>query len=193
MFTGIIEEQGKVISLRRKTNLTVLELQAGTITRGLKLGESVAVNGVCLTVTKLKNKIISFDIMKETIERTTLKTLRPLSVVNLERALLPTARFSGHFVTGHVDGTGTIRQIIQLKHYVALQITIAPRLKKFLVPQGSVCIDGVSLTVGKVGKKDFTVHLIPFTLKVTNLGLKKTGDKVNIETDILAKYILLKK
>lgn len=190
MFTGIIEEMGKVEQFEERPNLAVLTLQVNTISPGTKLGESIAVNGVCLSVVKKVGKKLSFDLMKETLASTTLGHIKPGTRVNLERAMRADSRFGGHFVTGHVDGIGRIDKIIQSKNYVEFQITVPKQLMKFIVPKGSVCVDGISLTVGKVKGNQFSVYLIPVTLKVTTFGLKEKGDRVNIETDILARYIL---
>jgi len=193
MFTGIIEERGRVIDIKTKQNLFVLRVKVSTIHRGLKVGKSMAVNGVCLTVTKISQHILSFDIMKETILRTTLKDLRPGDGVNLERALMANSRFDGHFVTGHVDGVGRVKEKIARPNYVELRIKASQGLLRYIVPKGSICVDGVSLTVGAVQRDSFSVHLIPYTRRVTTLGIKRLKDGVNIETDILAKYILRKK
>ena len=190
MFTGIIEERGVVVDIKHKQNLCILRVKVKKIQRGLKIGESVAVNGVCLTVTKIHQRILIFDIMRETILRTTLKDLRPRSGVNLERALKADSRFGGHFVTGHVDGVGVISGRLSRPNYVELIVQAPKDLLRYVVPKGSICLDGVSLTVGKVTKKIFSVYLIPYTFKVTTLGTKKLKNKVNIETDILARYVL---
>lgn len=191
MFTGLIEEKGQVEALEKKSNLFVLEISAPKILRGTKKGDSIAVNGVCLTVVQIKkSRSLSFEIMKETIETTTLKDLKPNSLMNLERALKAGSRVGGHFVTGHVDGMGTIQKIVKQKNYMEFQISIHKNLKRFLVPKGSIAVDGVSLTVGQVKSAFFSIYLIPYTLKITTLGIKKEGDRVNIETDLLAKYIL---
>ncbi len=193
MFSGIIEELGKVAGVSHKKNLSVLKISTRKIRKGLKLGDSVAVNGTCLTISKIEKHILSFDLMKETLEKTTLGLLNVSDPVNLERALAVSDRLSGHFVTGHTDNMCRIKNIVSLENYLELQIELKKDLRQYIVPKGSVSVDGVSLTVGKVAKDYFSVYLIPFTLKVTNLGIKKTGDSVNIETDVLAKYILNKK
>ena len=136
--------------------------------------------------------MVAFDLMKETIEKSSLKGLKVGNGVNLELALKANSRFGGHFVTGHADETGIIKSIERKANWTAFTITISKSNHKYLVPKGSVTIDGISLTVGKVGKTDFSIYLIPYTLKITNLSAKKPGDPVNIETDILAKYILKK-
>ncbi len=190
MFTGIIEQLGTVKAINASKNLMVLTVDVGVLATSIKLGDSVAVNGVCLTATVKKGRVISFDLMKETIKTTSLKQIKAGSRVNLELALKADSRFGGHFVTGHVDELAAIKSISREKNFVAITIGVSTGLRKYLVTKGSVTIDGISLTVGKVGKGDFTVYLIPFTLTATNLGTKKVGDGVNIETDILAKYIL---
>jgi riboflavin synthase len=152
----------------------------------------VSVSGACLTVTAKKGKVASFDLMKETIEKTSLRFLSVTGRVNLELALQASSRLGGHFVTGHVDEVVVIKHIAREKNWVAIGLSSTPLIRKHLVPKGSVTVDGISLTIGKVGKDYFEVYLIPYTLKVTTLGLKKTGDCVNIETDILAKYLFKK-
>jgi riboflavin synthase len=189
MFTGIVEEFGIVDKLTAKKNLMTLRVKADQVTKGLKAGESVSIDGVCLTVVNLKNKVMTFDVMKESLAKTTLGNFKPKQAVNLERALKAGHRLGGHFVTGHIDSVGTIREISKQPNYVAFKITMPSALRRYIVPKGSITVDGVSLTVGEVKQNSFTVYLIPYTLKVTNLGKKKAGDRVNLETDILAKYI----
>ena len=190
MFTGIIGALGIVKAIRHQKNLIALDVNAGILAKDIKLGDSVAVNGVCLTASSKKGKVISFDMMKETIAKTSLRDVTAGSGVNLELALKASSRFGGHFVTGHVDETGIIKAIERKPNWVVMTITASKAIRKYLVPKGSVTLDGISLTVGKVGKTDFSVYLIPYTLKATNLSAKKPGDPVNIETDILAKYIV---
>ena len=190
MFTGIVEQLGIIKAIDHKKNLIVLKIDAKTLASQIKLGDSVAINGVCLTACQKKGRIVSFDLMKETIEKTSLKEAVPGSKVNLELALRADSRFGGHFVTGHVDELGIIKKIEKAKNWISITVSISKTNQKYIVPKGSVTLDGISLTVGKVGKDSFDVYLIPYTLKVTNLGVKKVGDSVNIETDILAKYIL---
>jgi riboflavin synthase len=189
MFTGIIEKLGAVTAVKPQKNLMTIEVEAGALAAKIKPGDSVAVNGACLTASAKKGKIISFDLMKETIATTSLKTIAIGDAVNLELALKADSRFGGHFVTGHVDEVGQIRSIERRPNWVAMSVSISKQNRKYLVPKGSVTLDGISLTVGKVGKNEFTAYLIPYTLKVTNLSSKKVGDLINIETDILAKYI----
>lgn len=189
MFTGIIEHSGTLVSLTRKTNAALLTVALNKVMPGLRLGESVAVNGVCLTVTAKAKKNVTFDLMKETLECSALGMLKAGDRVNLERALTPETRISGHFVTGHVDGVGTVIKRKERANFLELTIRIPSKLKRYLVSKGSVCCDGVSLTVGAVGRNSFNVSLIPLTAKWTTLGQIHPGDRVNIETDILAKYM----
>lgn len=193
MFTGIVEEKGFVRDLKRTKNLFVLSIGAKKILKGLKLGDSVAVDGVCLTAVSKKGSRVSFDVMKETIRKTTLKNLQKGASVNLERSLKFGSRLGGHFVFGHIDGVGVIRRKIVSPNYVEFQIALGKKLMGYLVPKGSVCVDGISLTVGRVQRNYFSVYIIPHTLHVTTLGMKKASDRVNIETDIIAKYIKSKK
>ncbi|MBF0483246.1 MAG: riboflavin synthase [Candidatus Omnitrophica bacterium] len=190
MFSGIVEETGIVQKIDQKPNLHTLFIKAKKVLKDTAAGDSICVSGVCLTVTKRIKDVLVFDIMLETIRKTTLGVLKVGGKVNLERALKMESRISGHFVSGHVDNMETVKNIITGENYTELQITISKELKKFVVQKGSVCLDGVSLTVGDVRKNDFSVYLIPFTLDVTTLGINKKGDKINIETDILAKYVM---
>ncbi|MCA9405103.1 MAG: riboflavin synthase [Candidatus Omnitrophica bacterium] len=192
MFTGIVEEIGTVDSITHKKNLSVLTVKAAKVLKGTKAGDSIAVNGVCLTVVRLNKTSAVFDIMKETLEKTSLADLKNRDKVNLERALRVSDRLSGHFVSGHVDAVMPIHRILEKENYTEIQIGLQKSLAKYFVPKGSVCVDGISLTVGEVKEKYFSVYLIPFTKEVTTIGTKRKGDKVNIETDILAKYILNK-
>jgi riboflavin synthase len=192
MFTGIIEEQGQIQSIAHQKNLSVLKVRVKKLVRGTKKGDSIAMNGVCLTVTNIQKNILSFDVMQETLDKTNLGELKPNALVNLEGAMKLGDRLHGHIVTGHVDCVGEIWERIARKNYVEFKIKFNPLIRPYIVPKGSICIDGVSLTVGAVQRHHFSIYLIPFTLKITTLGLKKAKDKVNIEADILAKYILQK-
>lgn len=189
MFTGIVEFLGEVKKIEHRQNLVTVTLLARGMT-GARPGDSIALDGVCLTVTSQRGSLLTFDVMKETIAVTTLKNLRIGQKINLERALQAGSRFSGHFVTGHVDGTGVIRRKVAGPNYVEFQMTVPRGLARYFVAKGSVCLDGVSLTVGKARKNLISVYLIPYTLRVTNWGTKKAGDQVNVEADILAKYVL---
>lgn len=192
MFTGIVETLGKVVELGKKENLYTLVIKKPGMFTDVRVGDSVSNDGVCLTVTAIKKGCLYFDLMKETLEATTLGRLVSGSEVNLERAMQAQARIGGHFVTGHVDATGTIKAIRVLPNYVEYRVSIPRPLMRYVVPKGSVTIDGISLTVGEVTPQWFAVYFIPHTLAVTTIGRKKAGDLVNIETDLLAKYLLKK-
>ena len=190
MFTGIIEAVVKVTSLTKRENLYVLSVEKPKMFNDIKIGDSIANDGACLTVTSMSNGALSFDLMKETLDATTLNHAKAGTRLNLERAMKADARLGGHFVTGHVDAVGTIKDIRTLPNYVEYRIKLQKDLMCYVVPKGSVAIDGISLTVGEVKKGWFAVYFIPHTLDVTAIGAKKVGDEVNIETDLLAKYIL---
>ena len=192
MFTGIIACMGTVKKIDSKKNLMVFSIDLGPLAKKVRSGDSVSVSGACLTITAKKGRVASFDLMKETIERTALRSLIVGGRVNLELALQVGSRMGGHFVTGHVDEVAVIKHIAREKNWVALRLGVSKENRRYFVPKGSATVDGISLTIGKVGKDYFEVYLIPYTLKVTTLGLKKTGDCVNIETDILAKYLFQK-
>jgi riboflavin synthase len=192
MFSGIIEEMGTVKKLEVKKNLAVMTLSAKKMAKEVRSGDSVAVNGACLTVTAKKNDCLTFDMMKETLDKTSLGKVEKKDYVNLERALKVSDRINGHFVSGHVDCMGKITDILTLENYLEIRITLSKDIAQYIVDKGSVTLDGVSLTVGRVRKSDFSVYIIPFTMQHTNLGTKKKGDFVNIEVDILARYVLNK-
>ena len=185
MFTGIIEELGTI----RKVGPGNLELAAHTVLEGTKLGDSIAVNGVCLTVTALSPTGFTADVMPETFRRTGLGGLHPGSQVNLERAMAADGRFGGHIVTGHIDGTGTVRSLRREGNAVWVTISASPELLAGIVEKGSIAIDGISLTVAAVTDQDFSVSIIPHTGAQTTLLDRKAGDTVNLETDILGKYV----
>ena len=189
MFTGIIQHIGTVKKIDRQKNLLVMTIDLGSLAKNVRLGDSVSVSGVCLTASFKKASVAGFDLMKETIEKTSLGKLRQGDRVNLEPALEAGSRWGGHFVTGHIDEVAVIRNIAKDKNWVALRLSVSPSSRKYYVPKGSVAVDGISLTVGKTGPGWAEVYLIPYTLKATTLGSKKAGDCVNIETDILAKYL----
>jgi len=193
MFTGIIERMGIVRKIGAQKNLLVLGIDAGPLAKKIKTGDSVSVSGACLTAVAKKGAVVSFDLMKETIEKTSLRSLEVGGRVNLELALLAGSRLGGHFVTGHVDEVAVIKHIEKQKNWVALRLGVSKANQKYFVPKGSITVDGISLTLGRVGSGFVEVYLIPYTLKVTTLGFKKVGDCVNIETDILAKYLFEKK
>ena len=186
MFTGIIEEIG-----------TFGGLSGGTIAIGAKLvqsdahiGDSIAVNGICLTVTQFDARGFRAAVMPETVRRTSLAGLAHGAPLNLERALLPTTRLGGHFVSGHIDGVGEITEMREEGNAILMTVAAGAEILRGIVEKGSVALDGISLTVARVGTTDFTVSLIPHTRTVTNLGAKRVGSPLNIETDILGKYAL---
>lgn len=188
MFTGIVEEIGIVEKIVRG-RLMHLVLRAEKVSRETKLGDSINVNGVCLTVVDLDKKRVAFDIMKETQEKAHFKMFKAGEGVNLERAMSLNSRFGGHVVSGHIDGAGVLRKKIKRTDEFRLEIETDKDLMAFLVDKGSIAIDGVSLTIVEVKRNYFTVSLIPHTLKSTTLGVKKETNKVNLEVDMLAKYV----
>ncbi|MCZ6584071.1 MAG: riboflavin synthase [Thaumarchaeota archaeon] len=193
MFTGIIEGICKVTKISQNTkNRSALQMTVdlGKHTKGLKIGQSVAINGVCLSVTKISKNKCNFEMIDETIKKTDLGNLRLGEKVNIERSLKVGDSMEGHFVLGHVDGVGTISKIEKKPKEVKVWFKIPKNLQKFVVKKGSIALDGISLTVVDVNKNIASVCLIPQTMKVTNFQSKKVGDKINIETDILGKYIL---
>jgi len=191
MFTGLVEEAGTVVAFEAGSESWRLLIKASTILDGLQLGDSVAVNGCCLTVVELQvaAHTVRFDLLEETVRLTSFSGLKAGDVVNLERSLLPTTRMGGHFVSGHIDCTGTITRFEPEGKDVVLQIQVPASFQKYLVYKGSVAIDGISLTVAEVTDSGVTVWLIPHTLEVTNLKHKEVGQKVNLEFDLVAKYV----
>ncbi|HEX7032872.1 MAG TPA: riboflavin synthase [Nitrososphaera sp.] len=191
MFTGIVEGTGKVrsISKSKKGADTVMRVSLGRLGRGLKRGDSVCINGACLTVTKLSKGDAEFQMVAETIRRTNLGSVKPGDKVNIERSMKVGDRLEGHFVLGHVDGTGIIEDVQRLSSETKVWIKLGEGLAKTLVPKGSIAVDGVSLTLVDIRGDLVSVSLIPHTLGTTTLGLRKKGDIVNIETDILGKYV----
>ena len=189
MFTGIIEVVGSVAERWQRGEIGALVIDAPGVTEGVGIGDSIAVNGCCLTVTVIDGSHLSFEAVKETLEKTSLGELEAGSHVNLERALRAGGRLDGHIVQGHVDGTGRVRSILREGDDVRLAIDCGPEIGDFLVEKGSVAIDGVSLTVVGVSDAGFDVALIPHTLKATTLGEREPGDRVNLEADVLGKYV----
>ena len=191
MFTGLVESLGKVSSIAIAADSAVITFDSVPFADQLSIGDSVSVNGTCLTVTELGNESFSVDVMTQTLKLTSLQSLEKGDAVNLERAALVSSRLGGHIVQGHIDGTGSIAKLAQGEKWLQMDIQFPNDLLKYVVPQGSICIDGVSLTVGSVSDElnQITVWLIPETLAKTNLSAKKPGDLVNIEVDVLAKYV----
>ncbi len=189
MFTGLIEETGTVCEVCRNGNASFIRIAAEKVLEGTKIGDSIAVNGVCLTVTEHDGKIFRADVMNETLSRSSLGTLKQGSKVDLERAMSAEGRFGGHIVSGHIDGTGTVSNIKQDGIAVRYTISADEKLLRYIVEKGSVTLDGISLTVAAVTDTDFTVSVIPHTAEQTILPYKKVGDIINIETDIIGKYV----
>lgn len=190
MFTGLIEEVGTMRSVKQQGEAMVLTLQASHVTVGVQLGDSIAVNGVCLTVTSFDARSFTVDVMPQSFRKSNLHLLKPGDKVNLERAMLVGSRFGGHIVQGHVDGTGVV--VAREKEANAVIFTIKPHdsaLLRYIIAQGSVTLDGISLTVGSVDQDRFTVWIIPHTLKETALYDKQVGQVINIENDVLGKYV----
>jgi riboflavin synthase len=185
LFTGIIEEVGHVNRIGGGS----LVIDCHKVLEDVQLGDSIAVNGVCLTVTHFDKSSFTADVMPETVRRTSLAELKKGSPVNLERALTLASRLGGHIVSGHIDGTGEIVKFADEGNAILMTISAGPELLRYIVEKGSVALDGISLTVAAVTKADFTVSLIPHTREVTNLGSKKAGSTINIETDVLGKYV----
>lgn len=191
MFTGIVEETGRVTAIARKSRSIELTVQASLCSRDVKLGDSVAVNGCCLTVTKIaaKQKQLSFDLLNETWERTNLQFASTGSLVNLERALRVGDRLGGHFVSGHVDGLGKIKRWERSGQDHVLDIEAPGDVLRYVVFKGSIAVDGISLTVAAVNKRSFRIWIIPHTYEVTALHERKVGDAVNLEADLVGKYV----
>lgn len=189
MFTGIIQELGRIQRIESGPKAKVLIIEAEKVLQDVKLGDSIAVNGICLTVTDFDSQTFSVDVMHETLERTALHQVKPNSRVNLEPAMAMTDRFGGHMVSGHVDGTGRIRQIRPDGIATWYEIETSPQIMRYIIEKGSVCIDGISLTVAKVHPQSFEVSIIPHTSQHTNLSSLKVNDLVNLENDLIAKYI----
>lgn len=190
MFTGIVEEVGTVAALEKRGEKIVLRVRAETVLEDTKIGDSIATNGVCLTVTSMAEGTFTADMMTVTAKKSALDQLRPGSAVNLERALLPTTRMGGHIVQGHVDTVGKVQGIEPKEGGYLLHIGVEPAWAPYFVAQGSVTLNGVSLTLARAGRSDFSVSLIPETLRSTNLGALKPGDPITVEFDIVGKYLL---
>ena len=189
MFTGIVEECGTVLGVLKNGVSGSLQIQASTVLEGTKTGDSIAVNGVCLAVTKLTKSSFTADVMAETFRRTNLGSLGKNSRVNLERAMAADGRFGGHIVSGHIDGTGVISRIKEEGNAVWIYISAPQSILNLIVEKGSVAVDGISLTVAAVSDKEFAVSVIPHTRENTALSGKKTGAVVNLENDIIGKYV----
>lgn len=189
MFTGIVEELGTVVALEDQGDAIRLSVNGPLVTSDAHEGDSIAVNGCCLTVVTHQDGTFTADVMHETLAKTSLGAFEPGTRVNLERAVTPTTRLGGHIVQGHVDGTGTVVARTPSEHWEVVEISLPPELERYLVAKGSITVDGISLTVVEVNAESFTVSLIPETLARTTLGLKQPGDVVNLEVDVIAKYV----
>ncbi len=189
MFTGLIEEVGKVKSINRKYDGLQIQVQAEKILEDVKIGDSISINGVCLTVVSIGEGSFSFDVSQETLNRSNIKYLKIGDYVNLERALRVSDRLGGHIVQGHVDTTGKISKIIPLGEHTVFQIDIPEKYIHLVVEKGSIAVDGISLTVNSLERNIISINIIPHTIKQTNLQYRKIGDIVNIEFDIIGKYV----
>ncbi|MFT8323395.1 MAG: riboflavin synthase [Bacillus sp. (in: firmicutes)] len=188
MFTGIIEEKGIVKKITKSGHSLTLTIQASVIMTDLHLGDSIAVNGVCLTVTSFNQTFFTLDVMPETFQQTTLHVLKDGNIVNLERAMQANGRFGGHFVTGHVDCTAVILHKKQVENSIVIEIEVPNKYAHLLIEKGSVSIDGTSLTIFHKRDHSFTVSIIPHTASLSIIGTKRVGDLVNLEFDMMAKY-----
>ncbi|MEV3992454.1 riboflavin synthase [Streptomyces sp. NPDC049837] len=189
MFTGIVEELGEVTAVENLGDSSRFRLRGPLVTEDAKHGDSIAVNGVCLTVVETADGEFTADVMAETLDRSSLGALGPGSRVNLERPMAVGDRLGGHIVQGHVDGTGTILARTPSENWEIVKISLPDALRRYVVEKGSITVDGVSLTVVDAGPDHFTVSLIPTTLALTTLGIKEPGDPVNLEVDVIAKYV----
>jgi riboflavin synthase len=189
MFTGIVETTGKVTRIDRLSESVRLSIAAGRVSEDVALGDSIAVNGVCLTVVSIDAPELVFDAVYETLRRTTLGSLAVGDVVNLERAMVANGRFGGHIVQGHVDGVGRIASMRPVGNAWQVHVDVDTNLLRYIVEKGSVCIDGISLTVADAGRSSFSVSVIPHTWENTTLSARRAGDALNIECDIIGKYV----
>ncbi|MFE3475396.1 riboflavin synthase [Streptomyces cavourensis] len=189
MFTGIVEELGEVTAVEQLDDASRFRLRGPLVTEGAQHGDSIAVNGVCLTVVETGDGEFTADVMAETLKRSSLGALTTGSRVNLERPMALGGRLGGHIVQGHVDGTGTIVERTPSEHWEIVKVSLPPELTRYVVEKGSITVDGVSLTVVEAAADFFTISLIPTTLALTTLGRKQPGDPVNLEVDVIAKYV----
>jgi riboflavin synthase len=189
VFTGIVEDLGEIVAVEELTQAKRISIRSELITEDAHEGDSIAVNGVCLTVTSTAGDIFTADVMQETLDRSSLAKAHPQDRVNLERSVKLQDRLGGHLVQGHVDGTGTIEERTPAQHWEVVRITLPKDISRYVVEKGSITVDGTSLTVSRVEADSFEVSLIPETLKRTTLGRKHVGDLVNLEVDIIGKYV----
>jgi riboflavin synthase len=189
VFTGIVEDLGEIAGVEELTEASRITIRSAVVTEDAKLGDSIAVNGVCLTVTSVTNGTFTADVMRETLDRSSLSKAHPGDKVNLERSVRLSDRLGGHLVQGHVDATGTIQQRTPTEHWEVVAIALPESIGRYVVEKGSIAVDGISLTVTSVTDGRFEVSLIPETLKRTTLGHKQPGDIVNLEADVIGKYV----
>jgi riboflavin synthase len=189
VFTGIVEELGEITAVEDQTEASRFTVRGPVVTEGARHGDSIAVNGVCLTVVEHGDGTFTADVMAETLKRSSLGALRPGSRVNLERPMALGGRLGGHLVQGHVDGTGTVLERRPAEHWEIVKVALPAELSRYVVEKGSITVDGISLTVVEAAADYFTVSLIPTTLALTTLGIKQPGDPVNLEVDVIAKYV----
>ena len=189
MFTGLVEELGKIKSITKGTKSARLTIEGQVVLQDVKLGDSIAVNGTCLTVVEYTQRSFTADVMPETVRSTVLAELKPGDVVNLERTLRLGDRLGGHIVSGHVDGVGVIRSKERSDNAIVVTIEAPPQVMRYIIAKGSIAIDGTSLTIVDYGADWFSVSLIPHTASLTTVGLKESGSKVNLEADVLGKYV----
>lgn len=189
MFTGIIEEMGEVIAIEQRGDSALLSVRGKTVTSDARHGDSIAVNGVCLTVVDVDDDVFTVDVIKESLDRTSLGGLAQGSTVNLERAVRADQRLGGHIVQGHVDGTAVLLSREPGESWDNLRFSLSPALARYVAEKGSIAIDGISLTVTTVDDESFGVSLIPTTLRLTTMGAREAGDLVNLEVDVIAKYV----
>ncbi|MGW8272194.1 MAG: riboflavin synthase [Thermodesulfovibrionales bacterium] len=189
MFTGLIVETGSIDDVRKLSGIMRLTVETPTLHKDAEIGDSISVNGVCLTVTAIRNDRISFELSEETLRSTCMQQVKRGDIVNLEPSLRADGKIGGHFVTGHIDGTGKIVSMRRVGDTVEVEISVPEEILTYLVDKGSVAVDGISLTVVKVLRGSFRLVIIPHSAKITNLSLKREGDCVNIETDVIGKYV----
>ncbi len=189
MFTGIVEELGEIISITHGEKSARLSVKCPLVSSDASLGDSIAINGCCLTVIEIGENMLSFDAVPETLRCTNLGDLKPGDLVNLERPMMLNGRLGGHFVQGHIDGVGKIHSVVKEDNALVISIEIEKELQKYLISKGSITVDGISLTVAKLEDYGFSVWIIPHTSHVTTMGRRHPGDRVNIECDMLGKYI----
>lgn len=189
MFTGLVEETGKFLEMKRSHHAAVITIEAKKVLEDLQLGDSIAVNGTCLTIVEFTNRTITADIMPETWDRCSMSQLKRGDRVNLERAMAANGRFGGHIVSGHIDGTGVIKKIQREENAIWYTIETKENILRYMIEKGSITIDGISLTVAKVGEKTFSISMIPHTIANTNFQERRVGDLVNLENDCIGKYV----